>query len=508
MSDYAHVSTSSTNYTGLKNAFATVNNLVDTANGAALASTPAYATLPTGASSKTFASVVPQAEIYTLANIIGSCVNTNGVGGSSSGCANLFASTATNTSGGGGGASLPDTLQAALNIAKNPAANVANIYPFSLPNAPFSPVLASQPNDFTMALNFTGGGMGGVASSSYSVSFGLAIDGTGNIWVANGHQSTVTELNNLGAPISASTVLTPSVVPGGFSGSGLDNPSGIAIDYNAANPGQENAWVGNVNGTLSKFTYTGSPVGSGFTGNGSAGPGLGVAVDGFNNVWVISGNPNASALSEFDNNGNPLLDITSDIDAPLGALAIDGSENVFVGNPGNGFVDKFNQSGSLLADSGNILSVSVGSGIVDGTGQFWVPAAGTVQLFGSNTVAGNIYNITSISNPTAISVDGADHVWIVSKGGAGGHASTANLTELTLSGSTVSPGLTGYTGVPFPPSVKTIATPVGAGIDASGNLWLVNGTSSSTVTEFVGVAAPSYTPLAAAVAANKIGQMP
>jgi hypothetical protein len=501
MTDYKHVGTSSTNYIGLSNAMATVNNLVNVAAGTALAVTPAYATQATGTTSATFASVVPQEEINTLADSIASCVNTNGVGGSSTTCANLFASSATNTAT-GGVSGTPDTIQAVLNIAKNPGTNVAAIYNFSTGNPPFPTTLGSAPNDWTMALNFKGGGMGGSAASSFSVSENLAIDKSGNLWITNTHLSTLTELSNLGAPISNNTQLTPSVVVGGFSGGGLSSDSGIAVDL--ASPAH--VWVGNNNGTLSEFTSAGSPVGSGFTGGGLAGSGLGVAVDGNDNVWIASNGVSAT-LAEFNNSGAPVSSsgYASDISIPTGAIAVDGSENVFVANGGNGFLDKINQGGGLAGDSGNVLSNSTGYGALDASGLFWVPQVNQVLTFGNNAApTNNNFSATSISNPEWIGVDGANHTWIVNQGGELGQAANANLTELTNGGTPISPGSTGYIGA----GTAGFVTPKGGGIDASGNVWIVNGGNSSSVTEFVGAAAPTYMPLAAAVAANKIGQMP
>ena len=69
MSSPTQLSTSPTNVTGLTNAAATVNKLVNITSGQAPGST-----LPAGATE-------PLAELNTLANILASCVNSNGVGG-------------------------------------------------------------------------------------------------------------------------------------------------------------------------------------------------------------------------------------------------------------------------------------------------------------------------------------------------------------------------------------------------------------------------------------------
>jgi hypothetical protein len=490
MKDYAHVGTSTGNYQGLANAMATVNNLVNIGTGVALSVTPAYATQATGTTPVTFASSVPQAEIYTLANILASCVNTNGAGGSSGNCSGLFGSSATNTTT-GGVSGTPDTIQAALNIAQNPGSNVATIYTYNLPAAPFSPVVASAPNDWTIALKFIGGGLGG-SSAHLSESAGLAIDGVGNIWVSNNNTNTLTELNNLGAPLSTNTTSTN----GGFTGAGLNGPTNVAIDTNG------NVWVGDGIAKLSEFTDGGTPVGS-VTGGGLSGDGVvGLVIDGNHIVWALTQN----GLSAYNSgtasfvSGSPF---SANISDPNGGVAIDGSNDVWVSSGGNGFVVEFSNSGGLLYTSANNLIDPASSAIIDGSGHFWVPQGTPSQNlaeYKSSSPNQTLFNGAAILNPTTLSIDGAGHVWVLSSGE--GTSPSPNLTELSSSGSFISPVNTGY----LSSNIDQNSTINQA--DSSGNLWVLNADDSSSVAEFVGVAAPTYTPLAAAVAANKIGQKP
>ena len=159
MTDLTHVSSSGTplSNTGMANAFANVNNLVNIVNGAALATTPAGN------------GTVPQAEINTLANILAACVNSTGA--ASTPCSTLF-STALN-----GSTQPTDTVTAALNIAQNPGTGIAALYALGATTPPFAPALSAQPNDFTIALTFTGGGLNTPDS--------IAIDASGNVWAAN-----------------------------------------------------------------------------------------------------------------------------------------------------------------------------------------------------------------------------------------------------------------------------------------------------------------------------------
>ena len=79
MTGIANIGSSSTNAAGLANAFAAINELVNTANG----TIPGPA-LPTGAT-------LPTTEINTLGDILEQCINSGGgVEGDGSACGNLF----------------------------------------------------------------------------------------------------------------------------------------------------------------------------------------------------------------------------------------------------------------------------------------------------------------------------------------------------------------------------------------------------------------------------------
>ncbi len=81
---------------------------------------------------------------------------------------------------------------------------------------------------------YTGGGLSGPA--------GLAIDGSGRVWIANRDNNSITEFSNSGTPLSPSTGLgTDSYVTQQVN-VGLSGPRGIAIDPSG------NIWVTN-------FTY-------------------------------------------------------------------------------------------------------------------------------------------------------------------------------------------------------------------------------------------------------------
>jgi hypothetical protein len=93
-------------------------------------------------------SKVPQAKIHTFANILSACINSSTP--TSTSCNTLF----TNARSAGATGAIPaDTATAALNIARNPHANVTALYAIqpSLSSPPFLPALESAPPDFNLS---------------------------------------------------------------------------------------------------------------------------------------------------------------------------------------------------------------------------------------------------------------------------------------------------------------------------------------------------------------------
>ncbi len=91
-------------------------------------------------------SKVPRAKIHTLANILAACINSSTP--TSGSCNTLF----TNARSYGATGTIPgDTAAAALNIARNPDANVSALYALQANlSPPFLPALKSAPPDFAL----------------------------------------------------------------------------------------------------------------------------------------------------------------------------------------------------------------------------------------------------------------------------------------------------------------------------------------------------------------------
>jgi streptogramin lyase len=449
--------TTSTNAQGLASAFATVNNLVNTAQG-----TAPGPNLPSGATA-------PTAELNTLADLLSLCVNTSGLAGV---CTTLF------TAATPGGLSQPtNTIDAMLDIALNPGHNVSTLFTLLTGIVPFEPTLAAAPNDWTMAINYTGGGLNAPKS--------LAVDGSGDVWAANGGNNSISEFSSSGKAISGSA---------GYTGGGLNAPWGIAIDTSGGVWITDPIQIGS--GALSKFSSSGSAISGsfGYTGNGLSDP-FGVAINSTGVAWTA----NASTTSAFTNTGG--TQSGSPYGPPGGHnyynIAIDSSNNVWAADketPGD--VEKFMSSGAVVASyTAGPQSATWGIAI-DSTPHVWVSNSGNNSVTELNSTGTLVANYTGggLNTPQGIAVDGLGNVWVANNAGK-------SVTELNNSGAAFSP-TTGFLG-------GAMNSPFSLAIDGSGNVWVSNNaTGSNSVTEIVGAAAPVVTPLALAVKSSMLGKRP
>jgi ligand-binding sensor domain-containing protein len=211
-----------------------------------------------------------------------------------------------------------DTLQAVYNIAQHPVTtygyqvDMGSLAGLSTVNSPFQPTLTGKPNDWSISLHYTGGGL-----TTGSTVGSFAVDATGNLWITDPASRSVIEWNSVGAAITPST---------GFSAGG----GPVAIDATG------NIWISG-DGVLTELTslgnqFPGSPFG------GVSGGGGDVAIDAQGNLWITDG----SGVAEFNSLGSEISPsggyVLSGITG-VAAVGIDSSNNVWAGfnqlsNPG------------------------------------------------------------------------------------------------------------------------------------------------------------------------------
>ena len=330
-----------------------------------------------------------------------------------------------------------------------------------VPNAPFQQALTTEPNDFSVSITYTGGGLD---TTSFYAPNGIAVDGNGNVWVANYTTSSVTVFNPAGAVLSGTN---------GYAETGLSNPTSLAIDIYG------NAWVANYNSdTISGF----KPNGGSFILPGLVGGGLnapyGIAIDTVGHLWIA--NNGGNDLSEFNTAsiaGNALsafgwlprgLDLSSGrcrhrhvwqcvdgelwfadnllvesdssgtqntdpsgyasggMNAPYG-IAIDCTGNIWVSDQGgNGSLTEFNSSGTAVSPTGGYVNGGLDSpsGLaIDGLGNIWIANFfssnpnfnGSISEFNSSGMpisGANGYVGSGINQPYSLAVDPSGNVWV------------------------------------------------------------------------------------------------
>ncbi|HZZ38461.1 MAG TPA: NHL repeat-containing protein [Acidobacteriaceae bacterium] len=442
-----NVGASSTNATGLRNAFFTVGNLVDNSKGA----TPGPS-LPANA-------LLEIAKVNTLADILWSCNQST----TATACQNLFAAAAD------GSTTPSDTLDAALNIVRNPAAQVSAVFGL-LAATPFQPALPAAPHDWTLSATFgnCASGCGGL-----NLPGSLAIDSKGDVWVANYFGGVASAFSNTGMPAS----------PDGYPAAGLQESFGIAIDA------RNSVWITNENGFSAQGTASGSVThlssagedlsGAGYTGGGIYYP-ISVATTSGGNIWVADHANSTATLLAAD--GTAISGTTGYATSALPfttAVAVDSGQNGWFAYEGG--VAKVTPAGAVSAFS----CCDVPAGIaLDAIGNVWIAdydASSVIQLSSSGGVLGQAVMTGGVETPVGIAIDGAGHVW------------TANYRANTLSEFN-SANLQPLSPAPGFGQDASLYGPFGVAIDASGNLWTTNAYGNN-LTEFIGVAAPVKTPL-------------
>jgi hypothetical protein len=511
--DATHVSSSGTPLalTGIANAFANTVNLANGTTGAALTTTPAG----NGA--------VSNSEINTLANMLAACVGL----ASGNSCSTLFENAIAD--GTTNGAQPTDTATAAINIAHHPGANVAELYTLGTEASVFTPVLAEQPNDFSVAVNFSVPNSNWAANLSppYHGAHQIAVDASGNIWIPGFSTSTaygLMKLSNLGV------VLSP---PSGYMGGGTSNPYGVAVDPSG------NAWLTNpvfgvnTSVTVSEFSNAGAPLSpsAGFVPNNPQ-LGVSIATDGKGNAWIPYGN----GIAKLSNAGELVVTNPGTPGGlPLSGIAVDANGNVWGavekggGNPVTGFFAEFSSSGATISPP-TLGQYSCGAppfteqltegAAIDESGSLWlVDSAGFVKESASpippcsGTGGGFVYQIEDRGGDVAI--DGDGNVWIIS--GPGGNGT---LSEFSNSGTPISPS-TGFVGIPYEPITFNgfaAVSFVDLAPDSSGNLWVIQQLYTGDYShqmpytfyakEFIGISVPVVTPLSVGVANHTLGSRP
>jgi DNA-binding beta-propeller fold protein YncE len=261
---------------------------------------------------------------------------------------------------------------------------------------------------------------GGVipVGSGFVEPIGVAVDGSGNVFVADVASNAVKEIVAVNGMVSSSSTVNTI-------GSGFSLPSGVAVDASG------NVFVADQgNNAVKEIVAVGGMVSSSSTvntiGSGFSDP-LGVAVDGSGNVFVADEIINAVkeivAVGGVVSSSSTVNTIGSGFFSPYG-VAVDGSGNVFVSDVSNGAVKEIVAVGGVVSSSSTVISVGSGFNLptdvaVDGSGNVFVADFGNnamkeiVAVGGVVSSSSTVISVGSgISSPTDVAVDGSGNVFV------------------------------------------------------------------------------------------------
>lgn len=376
-------------------------------------------------------------ELGSLGNILAAC--TQGV---TNACTNLYAlSPAQN------GALPINTLQAIVNIALHPAANVNSIFNLASVSTSYSPALtaAQSPSStnplqkldaWTMAVKVNNSGS---TNCPFGGPANIAFDVNGYAWINNNVIQ--------GTPNSSNCLMV--LLPNGQPAMGSVGSIGSTNTTNIAN-------------TVS--TVPTSPI----TGGGILGSGFGIAIDALNNIW--SGNfgwgnnlPVSGSVTKLSSEGVPISPATGYTNglSRVQGIAVDPSNNIWMASYGNNSVVAY-----LKGSSANVITYSDGNvqpfGMaIAGDGSAWVTYTGSDTVSKLKFNGGNIAKVFTVnlpagSNPKGVAVDSQGNAWVAA-------GKTSTVYAISSSGAIVGT----YTG-------QGINGPWGISLDAKGNVWVAN----------------------------------
>ncbi|MGA2739283.1 MAG: hypothetical protein ABSG65_17820, partial [Bryobacteraceae bacterium] len=393
---------------------------------------------------------------------------------------------------------------------------------------------------------FSGDGGPATAASLFDP-FGVAVDGSGNLFIADTSNDRIRQ-------VSASGIITTVAGNGnfGFSGDGgpataasLNQPTSVALNASGslifADSGNNRVRMVSASGIITTVAGDGSCCFSGDGGPATSasfrGP-SGVAVDASGNLWIADSGNNlirkvsasgiiatvvGNGIAGFSGDGGPAT--AASLWSPTG-VAVDGSGNLWIADTYNSVIRKVSAAGIIATVAGNGTSGFSGDGgpatgaslsqpvgvAVDASGNLFiadtsnnrirkVSASGIVTtVAGSGTQGfsgdGGPATAASLWQPGGIAVGASGDLIIADSG-------NNRVRMVSASGiiSTVAGGGSAYPGDGGPATSASLYGPVGVVLDASGNLFIAD-SGNDRIRE---VSAPASTSLSVTASPTSLG---
>jgi hypothetical protein len=357
----------------------------------------------------------------------------------------------------------------------------------------------------TLAGSTSGYTDGTGTSAQFFYPSGVAVDGAGNVYVADQGNNRIRKITASGVVSTLAGSSTSGYTDGTGASAKFSSPSGVAVD------GAGNVYVADrYNHRIRKITESGvvsTLAGSGTSGN-TDGTGTsakffypsGVAVDGAGNVYVADQNNHSirkitasGVVSTLAGSAQGYTDGTgtsAKFDFPMG-VAVDGDGNVYVADYGNNRIRKITALGVVSTLAGGTSGYTDGTGAsakfdyprgvaVDGAGNVYVAdqynhrirkitASGVVSTLAGSTSGNTDGTGTSAQfyHPRGVAVDGAGNVYVADYG-------NHRIRKITLSAGSAE-------------TTETIAPDVcDSYTSPSGKTWITSNTYSDTIANTAG----------------------
>jgi hypothetical protein len=439
------------------------------------------------------------AKLNTLADIVATCVNSVSTATT---CTTLF-----NDVAGFSGTQPADTLQAAVAIASEPYYRVGLLFQVVAGTAVPFPGLAAAPNDWTLGVSYTAPNLGLTVQggTGYGTSSNIDIDANGSVWFPT---------NITGATGVASF----SPVTNTFSGpylAGLVQPQYVSIDQGGT------LYATDMSGTKIGYLNTSNPATSGLL---TAGYPTQAIATGDDNTLYFGLNNAGTQLASIDPTRKYLSQVGA-FDFPVTGLAPTYSGTAgttYVLSSGSG-VSTVCEVGydEIMAGTTNYGSIAQTSSVCQSGG-----SATTTEAYDVLSAAASLNMLCSandgcftppvaVNQPQGIATDGSGNEWVANAG---------NGSVSMMGGSDITGGGYDFFQISTLPYLHgtgnggTMTRPYGIAIDGAGNVWVSNVSCTTaptgctatgfTLSELIGAAGPTITPLSLQHAGADAGSYP
>ena len=358
----------------------------------------------------------------------------------------------------------------------------------------------------TGTAGFSGDG-GAATSAQLRNPQDVALDGAGNLYIVDTGDHRIRKVNSAGV---ISTVAGSGAQ--GFSGDGaaataaqLNQPRGVALDgtgnlYIADWANHRIRKVDVSSGNISTVAGTGT---AGFSGDGGAATSAqldnpyGVAVDGASNLYIADNNNRIRKVNSSGNistvagtgtagfNGDGGAATSAQLDNPY-VVALDGAGNLYIADGGNHRIRKVNSAGVISTVAGSGAQGFGGDGGAATAALLNFPIDVAPDALGNLYIAewvnnrirkvdsdGNISTVAGreqLSNPQGVAPDGAGNLYIADTGNHRIHKVDSAGVISTVAGS----GTAGFSGDSSAATAAQLNTPADVAPDGAGNLYITD----------------------------------